>query len=84
VRGEEPSEDKALLVSLDGRPIGLLQRSLIHDYPEDLAEFAAVVGRSRGRRPAREEGSGRSRHRGAMKVRAPEGTHPPNAVAKTA
>jgi aminoglycoside 6'-N-acetyltransferase len=50
--------DEGLLVSLDGRPIGLLQRSLIHDYPEDLAEFAAVVDVSRGRGPAREEGSG--------------------------
>lgn len=41
VRGEEPGED--LVVSLDGRPIGLLQRSVIRDYPEDLAEFAAIV-----------------------------------------
>jgi aminoglycoside 6'-N-acetyltransferase len=41
VRGEEPGED--LVVSLDGHPIGLLQRSLIRDYPEDLAEFEAVV-----------------------------------------
>ncbi len=40
-RGEEPGED--LLVSLDGRPIGLLQRSVIRDYPEDLTEFAAVI-----------------------------------------
>ena len=40
-RGEEPGED--LLVSLDGRPIGLLQRSVIRDYPEDLAEFAALI-----------------------------------------
>ena len=39
-RGEEPGED--LVVALDGRPIGLLQRSLIADYPEDLAEFAAL------------------------------------------
>ncbi len=30
-------------MSLDGRPIGLLQRSAIHDYPEDLAEFEAIV-----------------------------------------
>jgi len=30
-RGEEPGED--LLVLLDGRPIGLLQRSVICDYP---------------------------------------------------
>lgn len=41
VRGEEPGED--LVVSLDGRPIGLLQRSVIADYPDDLAEFAAIV-----------------------------------------
>ncbi len=41
VRGEEPGED--LVVSLAGQPIGLLQRSLIHDYPEDLAEFAALA-----------------------------------------
>jgi aminoglycoside 6'-N-acetyltransferase len=41
VRGEEPGED--LVVSLDGLPIGLLQRSVIRDYPEDLAEFEAVT-----------------------------------------
>jgi aminoglycoside 6'-N-acetyltransferase len=41
VRGEEPGED--LVVSLDGRPIGLLQRSVIRDYPEDLAEFEAAI-----------------------------------------
>ena len=41
VRGEEPGED--LVVSLDGRPVGLVQRSLIHDYPEDLAEFTDLV-----------------------------------------
>jgi aminoglycoside 6'-N-acetyltransferase len=41
VRGEEPGED--LVVSLDGHPIGLVQRSVISDYPEDLAEFAAIV-----------------------------------------
>lgn len=40
VRGEEPGED--LVVSLDGRPIGLLQRSVIADYPDDLAKFAAI------------------------------------------
>jgi aminoglycoside 6'-N-acetyltransferase len=40
-RGEEPCED--LLVLLDGRPLGLLQRSRLADYPEDLAEFAAIV-----------------------------------------
>ena len=41
VRGEEPGED--LVVLLDGRPVGLLQRSRISDHPEDLAEFSAVV-----------------------------------------
>ena len=41
VRGEEAGED--LVVSLDGRPVGLVQRSLIDDYPEDMAEFAALV-----------------------------------------
>jgi aminoglycoside 6'-N-acetyltransferase len=41
VRGEEPGQD--LVVSLDGHPVGLLQRAVINDYPEDLAEFAAVV-----------------------------------------
>jgi aminoglycoside 6'-N-acetyltransferase len=41
VRGEEPGED--LIVSLDGRPVGLLQRAVIRDYPEDLADFAAIV-----------------------------------------
>lgn len=41
VRGEEPGED--LVVSVDGTPVGLLQRSLIQDYPDDLAEFAAIV-----------------------------------------
>jgi len=40
-RGEEPGQD--LVIALDGRPIGLLQRSLIADYPEDLAEFAALA-----------------------------------------
>lgn len=41
VRGEEPGED--LVVLLDGRPIGLLQRAVIADYPEELAEFSALV-----------------------------------------
>ncbi len=41
VRGEEPGED--LVVLLDGRPVGLLQRARISDHPEDLAEFSAVV-----------------------------------------
>lgn len=40
-RGEEPGED--LVVSLDGQPIGLLQRSVIRDYPEDLAEFETII-----------------------------------------
>ena len=38
-RGEEPGED--LLVLLDGLPTGLLQRSAICDYPQDLTEFSA-------------------------------------------
>jgi aminoglycoside 6'-N-acetyltransferase len=37
VRGEEPGED--LVVSLDDRPVGLVQRSVIDDYPEDVTEF---------------------------------------------
>ena len=41
VRGEEPGED--LVVLLGGRPVGLLQRSRIADYPEDLEEFSALV-----------------------------------------
>jgi aminoglycoside 6'-N-acetyltransferase len=41
VRGEEAGED--LVVLLDGRPIGLLQRSRIRDYPEDLAGFGALA-----------------------------------------
>ncbi len=40
-RGEEPGED--LVVLLDGRPIGLIQRSRIGDYPGDMKEYAAVV-----------------------------------------
>jgi aminoglycoside 6'-N-acetyltransferase len=40
-RGEEPSED--LLALLDDRPLGLVQRSRLADYPEYLAEFAAIV-----------------------------------------
>lgn len=40
-RGEEPGED--LVVSLDGRPVGLVQRSVIRDYPEDLVEFEELV-----------------------------------------
>jgi aminoglycoside 6'-N-acetyltransferase len=41
VRGEEAGED--LVVLLDGRPIGLLQRSRIADHPEDLAGFGALA-----------------------------------------
>ena len=41
VRGEDRSED--LVVSLDGRPVGLLQRSVIADYPEELDEFATLA-----------------------------------------
>jgi aminoglycoside 6'-N-acetyltransferase len=41
VRGEEPGED--LVVSLDGQPVALVQRSVISDYPDELAEFAALV-----------------------------------------
>lgn len=41
VRGEEPGED--LVVLLGGRPVGLLQRSRIADYPEDLGELASLV-----------------------------------------
>ncbi|WP_333775549.1 GNAT family N-acetyltransferase [Streptomyces sp. IBSBF 3136] len=40
-RGEEPSED--FLACVDGRPIGLVQRSRLCDYPEYSAELAAVV-----------------------------------------
>ncbi|WP_309128788.1 GNAT family N-acetyltransferase [Microbacterium sp.] len=40
-RGEEPGED--LLVSIDGRPIALVQRSLIADYAEDFADLSRIV-----------------------------------------
>jgi len=40
-RGEEPSED--LLVSLDGRPFGLVQRCRLIDYPAYLAELRELV-----------------------------------------
>ncbi len=40
-RGEEPGED--LVVLLDGAPVGLVQRSVISDYPEDLEEFGALL-----------------------------------------
>ncbi|WP_219462282.1 GNAT family N-acetyltransferase [Nonomuraea rhizosphaerae] len=41
VRGEEPSED--LLILLDGSPLGLVQRVLLADYPEYVAELEPVV-----------------------------------------
>jgi aminoglycoside 6'-N-acetyltransferase len=40
-RGEEPSED--LLAMLDGRPIGLVQRCRLADYPEYRDEIAETV-----------------------------------------
>ncbi|MET8770464.1 GNAT family N-acetyltransferase [Streptomyces sp. NPDC004658] len=40
-RGQEPSED--LLALLDGRPVGLVQRARLLDYPDYLAELAALV-----------------------------------------
>lgn len=40
-RGEEPGED--LVVLLEGTPIGLVQRSFWHDYPEYLEEIAPAV-----------------------------------------
>lgn len=40
-RGEEPSED--LLVLLDGRPLGLVQRCRLADYPGYRDELAAVT-----------------------------------------
>ncbi|MFE1904873.1 GNAT family N-acetyltransferase [Streptomyces gardneri] len=39
-RGEEPSED--LLVLLDGRPIGLVQRCRLADFPDYEAELTAA------------------------------------------
>ncbi|WP_433010003.1 GNAT family N-acetyltransferase [Kribbella sp. CA-294648] len=39
--GGEPSED--LLVLQDGKPIGLVQRSKLADYPEYLTEFQALT-----------------------------------------
>lgn len=41
VRGEEPGEDWVVL--LDDEPVGLVQRAFVHDYEEELAEFAKVV-----------------------------------------
>ncbi|UNT00293.1 acetyltransferase [Streptomyces tubbatahanensis] len=40
-RGEEPSED--LLAFLEDRPVGLVQRARLLDYPEYLAELAGIV-----------------------------------------
>ncbi|MFD4351433.1 GNAT family N-acetyltransferase [Nocardia sp. NPDC058518] len=40
--GEEPGE--ALLMYLDGRAVGLMQRSCLDDYPEYAAELAAHTG----------------------------------------
>jgi aminoglycoside 6'-N-acetyltransferase len=40
-RREEPGEN--LLAILDGTPLGLLQRSFIHDYPEYLTELAPIT-----------------------------------------
>ncbi|MEV0246911.1 GNAT family N-acetyltransferase [Nocardia sp. NPDC050712] len=40
-RGEEPAED--LLMFLDGRPVGLIQRARLDDYAEDFAELAACT-----------------------------------------
>ena len=40
-RREEPNED--LLVFLDGAPLGLLQRSFLHDYPEYSTELTPLV-----------------------------------------
>jgi aminoglycoside 6'-N-acetyltransferase len=40
-RGEEAGED--LLVSVDGRPAALVQRSRIADYAEDFQELNAIV-----------------------------------------
>ena len=40
-RGEEAGED--LLVSFDGVPAALVQRSRIADYAEDLEELSAIV-----------------------------------------
>ena len=45
-RGKEPGED--LVVLLDGRPMGLVQRSRISDYPEDLDEFSSVIEVAQG------------------------------------
>ncbi len=41
IRGEEPGED--LVVSLNGTPVGLVQRSKIAAYPAELEEFEHVM-----------------------------------------
>lgn len=41
VRREEPNED--LLAVVDGVPLGLLQRSFLHDYPEYLNELTPIT-----------------------------------------
>lgn len=47
IDGTEPGED--LVVEVDHgdgrRPVGLLQRSRIHDFPEDVAALEPIVGR---------------------------------------
>jgi aminoglycoside 6'-N-acetyltransferase len=40
-RREEPNED--LLALHDGAPLGLLQRSFLHDYPEYLTELTPIT-----------------------------------------
>jgi aminoglycoside 6'-N-acetyltransferase len=42
IDGTEPGED--LVVELDTRPVGLLQRSRIHDFAEDVAALEPIVG----------------------------------------
>jgi aminoglycoside 6'-N-acetyltransferase len=41
LRGEEPAED--LVAVVDGRDVGLCQRSRWHDYPDEVAEIAPYV-----------------------------------------
>ncbi|GEL18802.1 GNAT family N-acetyltransferase [Pseudonocardia asaccharolytica] len=41
IDGTDPCED--LIVHRDGEPIGLLERSRLADYPEELAELAAIA-----------------------------------------
>ncbi|MFD0839134.1 GNAT family N-acetyltransferase [Williamsia serinedens] len=42
IDGTEPGED--LVVEIDGRAVGLLQRSRIRDLPEDVAALEPIVG----------------------------------------